>query len=65
MLAESAACDGTRSATVACARNEGSSGSDAMNLPEGLYDLLLTEGLAARLESGHADIHALSGVRLI
>ena len=31
----------------------------AMTLPDGLYDLLLTEGLVVRLEPSHADIHAL------
>ncbi len=30
-----------------------------MTLPDGLYDLLLTEGLVVRLEPSHADIHAL------
>ncbi len=30
-----------------------------MRLPDGLYDQLLTEGLVARLEASHADIHAL------
>ena len=30
-----------------------------MTLPDGLYDLLLTEGLAARLDASRADIHPL------
>jgi len=30
-----------------------------MALPDGLYDLLLTEGLASRLELSRADVHAL------
>jgi superfamily II DNA or RNA helicase len=30
-----------------------------MTLPDGLYDLLLTEGLVARLEPSHADVHPL------
>ena len=30
-----------------------------MALPDGLYDLLLTEGLVARLDSSQADVHAL------
>lgn len=32
-----------------------------MSLPEGLYDLLLTEGLASRLEEDRAELQALSG----
>ena len=31
----------------------------AMTLPDGLYDLLLTEGLVARLEPSHANVHAV------
>ena len=32
-----------------------------MNLPEGLYDLLVTEGLAAQLDRGNADVQLLQG----
>jgi superfamily II DNA or RNA helicase/HKD family nuclease len=36
-------------------------GKDSMALPEGLYDLLVTEGLASRLDLDRSDVFALKG----